>query len=531
VSALPGYSNIRRLGSGGLGDVFYAVKDSTHTEVAIKVLRDWSDRSAAWQRAGREFNALRQLQNHPHVVNLEDVVVANGVPHLVMEFASGGAVSDLLASRAAPLAIGEVVLIASHTSAALAAAHSLGIHHLDIKPQNLLITRYGQVKVCDFGIAALTSSEQFRQQTNSITYRYASPEQIHELDAGTPSDVYSMGLSLVQLLVGPTWTRAGQDAAGPSPLAWPAPADARAAADRLNALLRASLQADPARRPSAAGFHAELDEIQGLLGPYRVRELPRVPPTLGPPIRPAASQLSGPRPPAPRTAPVGARQTATGSGTGPTAPGSRPSGQRPRSPGREQTTSGRRPRSTDPRRTRRRRSGHVGATLAATVLLGGVIAAGAVLIPRLADRDRQSTAAESPSAAEPTASLAGDDALTAMDALVVADAPTVEQLVGTWVPQVASGRPATTRGGNDPSASSIYARSSALRQQFGAVVFKTDEFIGPEPDMYVVVVPRTGSTPDQALGWCDENGLPANDCFARLVTRDATVSPVIVYQD
>ncbi|MGH9270536.1 MAG: protein kinase domain-containing protein, partial [Ilumatobacteraceae bacterium] len=87
MNQVPGFGPLRRLGSGGLGDVYGAVRLSTGTPAAIKVLRDWSDGSAAWRRAQRELRALAQLQGHPHVVHLEEVIEVAGVPHLVMEYA------------------------------------------------------------------------------------------------------------------------------------------------------------------------------------------------------------------------------------------------------------------------------------------------------------------------------------------------------------------------------------------------------------------------------------------------------------
>jgi len=517
MSALPGYSNIHRLGSGGLGDVFYAVKDSTRTEVAIKVLRDWSDRSAAWQRAGREFHALRQLQNHPHVVTLLDVEVANGVPHLVMEFASGGSVNDVVTRRGAGLTIGEVVLVGSHTAAALAAAHAVGIVHLDIKPQNLLITRFGDVKVCDFGIAALTGSERYREQTNSITYRYASPEQLAERDAGAPSDVFSLGLTLAHLLTGPTWTRGAQDSLGAAAPAWPRPDGIDSAvATHLDALVAACLQPDPAARPTASSLLAQFDGLAARLGERRVRQLERVPPPLGPAV------VARPTPPSsPRPAPSGSRP--------PAATGGRRTPTGPRTGGRGTTTGDRRGATTGARkraRPPRRRSGGTALAIGATVVLAGVIAAGALLIPRLARKDDPTSAARTPPV---TAAVDEAAALGALDALVATDAASVEQLVGRWVPQIGSGRPGPEPPGT-ATAAALLASVERLRGRFDAVVFTTGEYAGPEDGMYVVVVPRPMDSADEALTWCRGTGFPADDCAARLVTRDDTVDPVVVYQ-
>jgi serine/threonine protein kinase len=177
---IEGFRDLVRMGSGGLGDVYRGVRVSTGASVAIKVLRDWSDESAAWHRAQRELRALVDLQGHPHVVHIEEVIEVNRLPHLVMEYAAGGSLTDLLRERGHALSMPEVVLVAEQTASALAASHNLGIVHLDIKPQNLLIGSFGQVKVCDFGIAALTRTEQFKERTSAVSFRYASPEQLND---------------------------------------------------------------------------------------------------------------------------------------------------------------------------------------------------------------------------------------------------------------------------------------------------------------------------------------------------------------
>ena len=275
LGELDGFGDVVRRGTGGLGDVYQAIRLSTGAPVAIKVLRDWSDQSVAWHRAQRELRALVDLKGHPHVVHVEEVIEVDDVPHLVMEFAPGGSLSELMSARGAPLTVPEVVLVGEQTTSALAASHRLGIIHLDIKPQNLLIGSFGQVKVCDFGIAALTATEQFRDRTSALSYRYASPEQLADRqDIGAPADVYSLGATLVHLLTGEPPVISSSVSAGSVPFPWSPPDHLHGEAiDALRSTLDDCLDVDPVRRPSADLLNERFDGIGRMLGALRSRSL------------------------------------------------------------------------------------------------------------------------------------------------------------------------------------------------------------------------------------------------------------------
>jgi hypothetical protein len=265
---LPGFSGFERLGAGGLGDVYVATRNSTGAKVAIKVLRDWSDSSIAWVRTRRELQALVQLQGHPNVVHVEEVLESDGVPHIVMEFAPGGSVDDRCARSGGRLPLADLAVIGENTAAALATAHRLGILHLDVKPQNLLIGGFGQVKLCDFGISALTMTEEFRQHTKAISTRYASPEQFAEQPVGPASDVYMLGATLGHLATGilPNQRLAGGADAWAAN--WPADPPGMSGTSReLFRLVSASTAHEPASRPTAeacrSGFAALANQLLG----------------------------------------------------------------------------------------------------------------------------------------------------------------------------------------------------------------------------------------------------------------------------
>jgi hypothetical protein len=265
---LPGFSGFEGLGAGGLGDVYVATRDSTGARVAIKVLRDWSDSSVAWVRTRRELQALVQLQGHPNVVHVEEVLESEGVPHIVMEFAPGGSVDDRCARSGGRLPLADLAVIGENTAAALAAAHRLGILHLDVKPQNLLIGGFGQVKLCDFGISALTMTEEFHQHTKAISTRYASPEQFAEQPVGPASDVYMLGATLGHLATGILPNQRFAGGADAWAANWPAdPPGLSGTSQELFRLVSASTAQEPASRPTAetcrSGFAALANRLLG----------------------------------------------------------------------------------------------------------------------------------------------------------------------------------------------------------------------------------------------------------------------------
>jgi hypothetical protein len=271
--AIAGYHSFVRIGRGGLGDVYRAVEAATGATVAVKVLRDVSDSSLAWHRTRRELTALMALSGHPHVIGPIELIDHTDGPALVMEFAEGGSVADLLRDREGRpqpyLTVQETVFVGRQTAAALVAAHQRGIVHRDIKPQNLLIDGLGQIKLCDFGIAALTHDEEYRTRTNAVSTRYASPEDLeHDDPVGPAADIYSLGATMLHLVRGAPPTLRDRL------VAWVPPATDDVDLAALDELIARCLNPDPAARPTATdllqGFH-ELDPFDPA---DRVKALP-----------------------------------------------------------------------------------------------------------------------------------------------------------------------------------------------------------------------------------------------------------------
>jgi tRNA A-37 threonylcarbamoyl transferase component Bud32 len=253
---IDGFSEVVSIGSGGLGDVFRATCKVTGATVAIKVLRDLVDESVAWHRIRREFEALDALAGHRHVVQLIDLLETAHGPALVMEYLAGGSVAAVLHRRDATLSVAEASMIGRQVADALAQAHALGIIHRDVKPQNLLIDAAGQIKLCDFGISALTRSADFQVHTQALSQRYASPEELdNDAEVGPASDVYSLGATLLHIVRGAPPTLRERI------VPWVPPPSDDVAVAALDAVIEGCLDPRPECRPTAATVFADLEML------------------------------------------------------------------------------------------------------------------------------------------------------------------------------------------------------------------------------------------------------------------------------
>lgn len=194
----------KKLGQGGMSVVYHAFDPSFGRDVAIKVLpRETLIYPQFRRRFEREAKAIAYLE-HPAIVPVYDFGEEDGQPYIVMRYMSGGSLTDRL--KFGPIDLEEVVKIITRLAPALDAAHSRGIVHRDIKPDNILFDQYSTVFLSDFGLAHLKESTGLISQTDpSImgTPAYMSPEQVQgdrELDGR--SDIYSLGVVLYQMLTG-----------------------------------------------------------------------------------------------------------------------------------------------------------------------------------------------------------------------------------------------------------------------------------------------------------------------------------------
>jgi serine/threonine protein kinase len=192
------YKIVSELGSGGMGVVYRAVDVLLETEVAIKKLRgDFSQTPEVAQRFLREAKIQAKL-NHPNITRVNTCLRDGDVFYIVMEFVAGTPLSKLI-----PIPYARLLPLAIQMLDGLDYAHGMGVLHRDIKPDNIMVTSGGEVKIMDFGIAhVLGSTRHTREKVIMGTLEYISPERITGKDPERSSDIYSLGAVLFEALTG-----------------------------------------------------------------------------------------------------------------------------------------------------------------------------------------------------------------------------------------------------------------------------------------------------------------------------------------
>ena len=196
------YTLVEPLGSGGMAEVYLAHDEVLDRAVALKILRgQYADDEEFVERFRREAQSAAGL-SHPNIVSIYDRGRSeDGAYYIAMEYVPRGTLKDRI-SRDGALEPGMAVGVALQIADALQAAHESGVIHRDIKPQNVLITKTGDIKVTDFGIARATSSPLTATSAVLGTAGYMSPEQAMGEPVGQGSDLYSLGVVLYEMLTG-----------------------------------------------------------------------------------------------------------------------------------------------------------------------------------------------------------------------------------------------------------------------------------------------------------------------------------------
>ena len=197
------YRIVELIGSGGMAQVYKAINMSNRRYVAVKMLKEEYKNDAEFlRRFQREASAILNL-SHENIVRAYGVGTYNDLPYLVMEYVEGRTLKDLIGSNGA-LPVRTAIGITCQILDALSAAHAHGIIHRDVKPQNVIVTDKGRVKLADFGIAreVKATTVTFSGQKVLGSVHYISPEQAKGTIAHEESDLYSVGVCLYEMLTG-----------------------------------------------------------------------------------------------------------------------------------------------------------------------------------------------------------------------------------------------------------------------------------------------------------------------------------------
>lgn len=194
------YEILEKIGTGGMSDVYKAKCHKLNRFVAVKVLKqEFSENTNFVSKFRIEAQAAAGLM-HPNIVNVYDVGEENGIYYIVMELVEGITLKKYIEKKAR-LSVKESVTIAIQVSMGIEAAHNNHIIHRDIKPQNIIISRDGKVKVTDFGIAKAATSNTITSNVMGSVH-YTSPEQARGGYSDEKSDIYSLGITLFEMLTG-----------------------------------------------------------------------------------------------------------------------------------------------------------------------------------------------------------------------------------------------------------------------------------------------------------------------------------------
>ena len=194
------YEIIEEIGTGGMSNVYKAKDHVLGRDVAVKILKEeFAEDKTFVAKFRQEAQAAAGLE-HPNIVNIYDVGNEDGLYYIVMEYVQGITLKTYIEKKG-HLNYKEVLSIAIQVGRGIEAAHNKGIIHRDIKPQNIIISNEGKVKVTDFGIAKATSSNTMSAEAMGSVH-YISPEQARNGYVSTQSDIYSLGIVMYEMTTG-----------------------------------------------------------------------------------------------------------------------------------------------------------------------------------------------------------------------------------------------------------------------------------------------------------------------------------------
>ncbi|MFV2021558.1 protein kinase [Micromonospora sp. LOL_023] len=289
---MPGLSDLSVFARGGFATVYRAVQESVGREVAVKVENRALDNERDQRRFMREARAAGRMSSHPHVVDLFDVGVTTDThPYLIMEMCDGSYADRM---KTSPLDEFEARDVGVKIADALADAHHLGVLHRDVKPANILYSRFNEPALADFGLAVLVEARDASVTLEVLTPAYAPPESFQHRPPSPAADVYALCATLYAIMRGkpPRW----DDERNPSLVMLlelfdqPLP-DLPGVNPALTEVLRQGMANDPAARPTALALRDTLAAVP--LGPHWSPAAPHRPPFSIAPVSGGPSAGSG----------------------------------------------------------------------------------------------------------------------------------------------------------------------------------------------------------------------------------------------
>ncbi|MER8008429.1 serine/threonine-protein kinase [Streptomyces sp. NPDC094149] len=293
------YRLLGRLGHGGMGTVWRAKDETVDREVAVKEPRvpdhlPERERDKVFERMRREARAAARL-DHPAVVNVHDVAVVDGRPWIVMELVHGRSLGDAL--QEGTLGAREAARIGLEVLGALEAAHAAGVLHRDVKPDNILLGRYGRIVLTDFGIAQIEGETNLTDTGGFVgSPEYIAPERVLGQRPGPASDLWSLGVVLYAATEGVSPFRRSNTPATLQSVLNAMPAPPASASGPLAEVITGLLHKDPAHRPDAARVRALLEAAANPPAPVPTQQVAYVDPGAagaGRGIRPGRGALLG----------------------------------------------------------------------------------------------------------------------------------------------------------------------------------------------------------------------------------------------
>ena len=197
---IKGYRVLKKIGEGGMSNVFLGERESDGTQVALKILNARpSDDKQLLQRFIQEASMISDI-DHPNVVKIYDKGFTDDYAYIAMEYFTGGSLKDVIAGGLSPR---QALSLLAQAAAALAEIHRLGIVHRDVKPANMMLRADGTMVLADFGIAKRTEGSMDRTMHGEFfgTPYYISPEQANGKAASARSDIYSLGIIFYEMLM------------------------------------------------------------------------------------------------------------------------------------------------------------------------------------------------------------------------------------------------------------------------------------------------------------------------------------------